>query len=58
MRLVALRDGYTKDQVLAEMEFEPEVSDTIDTIEPPRPEELEILRDDIDPDHVIIGRVK
>jgi glutaconate CoA-transferase subunit B len=56
MRLVALRDGYTKDQVLAEMEFLPEVADTIDPIEPPRPEELEILRGDIDPDRVIIGR--
>ncbi|MBW2262871.1 MAG: acyl CoA--acetate/3-ketoacid CoA transferase subunit beta [Deltaproteobacteria bacterium] len=58
MRLVALRDGVTKDGVLAEMEFEPEVADTIEPIEPPRPEELEMLRTDIDPDRVIIGRVK
>ena len=58
MRLVAVRDGMTKDSVLAEMEFEPEVSDDIETIEPPRSEELEMLRGDIDPDRVIIGRVK
>jgi acyl CoA:acetate/3-ketoacid CoA transferase beta subunit len=58
MRLVAVRDGLKKDAVLAEMGFEPEVADDIETIEPPRAEELEMLRGDIDPDHVIIGHVK
>ena len=57
MRLVAMRDGMTRDGVLSEMGFEPEVSDDIETIEPPRPEELEMLRGDIDPDRVIIGHV-
>ena len=33
-------------------------ADSIETIEPPRPAELEMLRGDIDPDHVIIGHVK
>jgi len=56
MRLVAVRKGMTKDRILAEMEFEPEVADRIETIEPPRPEELAMLRDDIDPDRVIIGK--
>lgn len=58
MRLVALRDGITKDHVLAEMEFEPEVADELTPIEPPRTEELMILREEIDPDRVIIGRPK
>ena len=56
MRLVAVRGGMTGDQVLAQMEFQPDVADELTTIEPPRPEELEILRGEIDPDRVIIGR--
>ncbi len=56
MRLIALREGVTRDGVLAEMEFVPEVAPRLDTIEPPRPEELDMLRSDIDPDRVIIGR--
>lgn len=58
MRLIAVRGGMTKEKVLAEMEFEPEVADSLETIEPPRSEELEMLRQDIDPDRVIIGRVE
>ncbi len=56
MRLVAIRDGFTKEKVLAEMEFEPEVAAKIDVIEPPRKDELDMLRNDIDPDRVIIAK--
>jgi acyl CoA:acetate/3-ketoacid CoA transferase beta subunit len=56
MRLISVREGMTADKVLTEMEFEPEVADSLDIIEPPRDAELEMLRSDIDPDRVIIGR--
>jgi len=56
MRLVAAREGLSKADVLGEMEFEPEVATRIEMIEPPRKDELDMLRNDIDPDRVIIGR--
>ena len=57
MRLIAVREGLTKDFVLENMEFEPEVSDNIEKIEPPREKELKYLREIIDPDRVVIGRI-
>jgi glutaconate CoA-transferase subunit B len=56
MRLVACREGVDREEVLSGMGFEPEVADTLETIEPPRSEELRVLREEIDPDRVIIGR--
>jgi hypothetical protein len=46
------------DGVLSEMSFEPLVADELMHMEPPRPAELQMLREDIDPDCVIIGRVR
>jgi hypothetical protein len=40
------------------MNFEPHVADNIETIEPPREKELALLRGEIDPDRVVIGRLK
>ncbi len=59
MRLIGLAPGTTVDGVLAEMGFEPLVApaDELMLMEPPRLAELEMLREDIDPDRVIIGRV-
>ena len=58
MRLIALREGITKDKVLENMEFEPHVADTIEPLEPPREKELTMLREVIDPDRVVIGKLK
>jgi glutaconate CoA-transferase subunit B len=56
MRLVGTAPGYTKDDVLENMCFVPDVADVVESLEPPRPEELRLLRDEIDPDRVVIGR--
>jgi glutaconate CoA-transferase subunit B len=58
MRLIGLAPGATVDGVLAEMSFEPLVADELLRMEPPHAAELEMLRHEIDPDRVIIGRVK
>lgn len=57
MRLTGLAPGATLDGVLAEMNFEPLVADELMQMEPPRPAELQMLREEIDPDRVIIGVV-
>jgi glutaconate CoA-transferase subunit B len=56
MRLIATREGISKDDVLENMNFEPHVADNIETIEPPRKKELALLREEIDPDRVVIGK--
>ena len=58
MRLIAVRDGYSKADVLDDMGFEPLVADEVEVLKPPKERELELLRDLIDPDRVVIGRVK
>lgn len=56
MRLVGLAPGETVDSVLEDMDFRPDVADEIEVLEPPKPAELELLRGEIDPDRVVIGR--
>lgn len=56
MRLVATADGITIDYVLDNMEFEPLVANKLETLKPPTPDELRLLREVIDPDRVVIGR--
>ena len=58
MRLIGLAPGYSRDDVLDDMGFEPLVADELIALEPPRPEELAFLREEVDPDRVIIGRVE
>lgn len=57
MRLKGLRRGVSRQEVLSQMMFEPLVADELEELEPPHPEELKQLREEIDPDKVIIGRV-
>ncbi len=57
MRLIATAPGITKEEVLENMSFAPEVAAKLEDLEPPRPPELELLRGEIDPDRVVIGRV-
>jgi glutaconate CoA-transferase subunit B len=58
MRLVAVAPDQTVESVLEDMGFKPHVADEVETLEPPKPEELKMLREVIDPDHVVIGFVK
>lgn len=58
MRLIGTAPGVTKDDVLENMEFEPHVAPELDLLDPPRADELRLLREEIDPDRVVIGRVK
>ena len=56
MTLLSVLRGLASEQVLAEMEFKPQVADRIEELPPPTAEELRILREEIDPSGVIIGR--
>lgn len=49
MKLLAIAEWVTVDSVLKKMEFEPIVPDNVEKLEPPRDEELMVLRIDIDP---------
>jgi glutaconate CoA-transferase subunit B len=48
MRLVSVHPGHSVDEVLSNTGFEVIVPDTVPETEPPRPEELELLREEID----------
>lgn len=56
MKLLGVRRGLTVEEVLADMDFTPETGDTVEELPPPTAEELRILREEIDPDRLIIGR--
>jgi glutaconate CoA-transferase subunit B len=56
MRLIGVREGFSTKDVLEEMDFEPLMAGKIDVLTGPKPEELNFLRDVIDPDRVVIGR--
>ncbi|MDQ7779989.1 MAG: CoA-transferase [Planctomycetota bacterium] len=57
MRLIATREDITPEFVVENMEFKPLVAPSIDRLKPPTPDELRILREEIDPERVVIGRV-
>ena len=54
MRLEAVYPGVTVEQVVASTGFELLVADPVRTVEPPTEEELRLLREEIDPDHLYI----
>lgn len=58
IRLIGVREGKTKEDTLTNMEFQPLVADKLEVLKPPRPEELKMLREEIDPERVVIGRVE
>jgi glutaconate CoA-transferase subunit B len=58
MRLTGAREGVAKEFILENMGFEPLVADKLETLAPPTAEELKMLREVIDPDRVVIGRVQ
>jgi len=56
MKLLGVLAGLSAEAVVAEMDFEPLIGLTVETLAPPTPRELSILRDEIDPARTIIGR--
>ncbi len=56
MRLIAVREGLSVDDVVNDMGFRPVIADDIKVLEPPTEEELRILRDEIDPYRLVIGK--
>jgi len=57
MRIIGTAPGVTVAQVKDNMNFEPLVADRIEELEAPREAELKLLREEIDPERVIIGKV-
>jgi len=57
MELLALAPGYSKEDVFNNMELEPLAAKRIEELKPPTEEEIRLLREEIDPDRGIIGRV-
>jgi glutaconate CoA-transferase subunit B len=56
MRLIAMMPWMTKDEVLAEIEFEPLIADQLGTMAPPTEEQLTIIRSSIDPGGLTVSR--
>ncbi len=56
LRLLATREDVAPEFVLQNMEFKALVAPTVDKLKPPTPDELRILREEIDPERVVIGR--
>ncbi len=56
LQLLGVRQGLAPEAVLAEMEFRPLVAEPLATLAPPTPEELRVLREEIDPAGTVIGR--
>ncbi|MDI7268935.1 MAG: CoA-transferase [Myxococcota bacterium] len=56
MRIVGTREGCDAKAVCDAMMFEPLVADRVETLAAPTADELRVLREEIDPDRVVIGR--
>lgn len=56
MRILAIHDGVTVDEVRAKSGFPFEMAESIGTTRPPTADELRILREDVDPGKMLIGR--
>jgi glutaconate CoA-transferase, subunit B len=56
MEVISLHPGVTLDRVQASTGFELGVREPLTTTEPPRPHELRILREEVDPYRYLLGR--
>jgi len=57
MKLEGVLRGIKVEEVLEGMGFKPLISENIHELEPPTDDELRLLREEIDPSRIIIGRV-
>ena len=55
MRLVSIHPGTTREEVLADMNFQPIVPDDLPSTEPPTAEQIRLIREEIDPDGMYAG---
>ena len=56
MRIAGVREGQTVDSIKEQMMFEPLVAPKVEALAPPTADELRVLREEIDPDRVVLGR--
>lgn len=54
MKLVGVLRGLSVEDVVRDMAFEPIIPGTVSEIQPPTPDELRVLREEIDPSRIII----
>ncbi len=57
MRLIGVAEGFRPDDVLDDMGFRVSKGRNVEMLKPPSAREFKILRKEIDPDRVILGRV-
>lgn len=57
MRLIGVAEGFRPDDVLDDMGFRVSKGRNVEILKPPTEKEFKILRKEIDPDRVILGRV-
>ena len=55
MRLVSIHPGTTREEVLADMNFQPVVPDDIPFTQPPTAEQVRLIREKIDPERMYAG---
>jgi len=55
MRLISIHPGTTREEVLANMSFQPVLPDDLPITEPPTAEQLRLIREEIDPDGMYAG---
>jgi acyl CoA:acetate/3-ketoacid CoA transferase beta subunit len=55
MRLVSIHPGTTREEVLADMNFQPVVADDIPFTQPPTAEQIRLIREEIDPERMYAG---
>ncbi len=56
MRLLSVHPGIPLEEVLAMMSFEPILPERVAVTEPPTPEEVRLIREEIDPEGIYSGR--
>jgi glutaconate CoA-transferase subunit B len=57
MRLIGIAPDVTVAKVLENMNFKPLIADKIERLQSPTESELRLLRDEIDPERVVIGKI-
>jgi acyl CoA:acetate/3-ketoacid CoA transferase beta subunit len=55
MRLASMHPGATRDEVLANMNFQPILPDDLPFTEPPTAEQIRLIREEIDPERMYAG---
>ena len=54
MELLSIHPGSDVEEVLDAMSFRPVIPDEVPTTEPPSAEQVRLIRDEIDPNHILL----